>query len=362
MTATTIAGILQIEDSENVLVNTVGQETIYDAIGEYSATLNENLNRIIGLFVEKTTSSHSWKYHMPGNRELQTQGGMARAGEQKFKVSYDVALPIFQFGDALGGTFIDMAYMSVADVDRQVIEITNAGRRTLRKEILKALFNNADLSYDDIKQGRLIVKSLANGDATEYAPLPGYDALATANHFAVTGYATASIGGADGTTNNPIKTHADTMLARFPDEYDAIVFIANNMADYVKGLTNFMEVGDPRIVKGGLADRLTNLPGGVPGKVIGRSDEMWVSVWPDLPPNYSYSIAPSYEKPLQKRIDPPATGLPGDLRLIKQSDLFPLEKSEWMWRFGMGVVNRLNGFVLECGAGGTYTVPTSLER
>jgi hypothetical protein len=163
-------------------------------------------------------------------------------------------------------------------------------------------------------------------------------------------------------TNNPIATHAATLLGRYPDEYDGIVFIASNMQAKVEGLTNFMEVGDPRIIKGGLADRLDNLPARVPGKIIGRESDMWVCVWPDIPSNYSISIAPSYEKPLQRRVDPAATGLPNELTLVKQSDLFPLEKSEWMWRFGMGVVNRLNGFVLECGTGGTYTVPTAFAR
>jgi hypothetical protein len=359
MSATTIAGILGIEDAEGTFVNTVGQEAVYDAINEYAARLNESLNRVVGLFVQETTTKHKWRYYLSGNRELQTGGGMGRPGEQKFKTYYDVALPIFQFGDALGGTLIDMAYMTVADVDRQMVEMRNAARRTLRKEIMKALFNNTNLTFQDIKQGELTVLPLANGDTVEYPPLPGYDALATAQHYAETGYAYTAISN----TNNPIKTHAATMLARFPDEIDGIVFIASNMADYVKALDSFMDADDPRVVKGGLADRLVNLPGAVPGKIIGRSDEMWVSVWPDVPANYSISVAPSYEKPLRKRIDPLETGLPGgDLTLIKTSDLHPLEKSEWMWRFGMGVVNRLNGFILECGVGGSYTVPASLAR
>lgn len=355
---TTIAGILGIEDSDQTLVNQVGQVTVFEAVAEYTRALNESLNRITALFVERTTTNYKWTYHLPGNRELQTQGGMGRPGEQKFKASYDVALPIFQFGDALGGSFIDLAYMSIADVDRQVAEIRLAARKTLRKQILVALFNNTDLTYSDIKYGTLTVKPLANGDSTYFPPLPGTDTLATANHFAETGYAVASISD----TNNPIATHAATLLARFPDEMDGLVFIAQNMTAKVKALTNFMEVGDPRILKGGLADRLTNIPGGVPGKVIGRCDDMWVVEWPDLPSNYSISIAPSAEKPLQRRIDPVGTNLPSELTLIKQSDLFPLEKSEWMWRFGMGVVNRLNGFVLECGTGGSYTVPASLAR
>jgi len=355
----TIAGILDIQDSESVLVNVVGQETTFEAIQEYTRLLNESLNRITALFIERTTTNHKFKYYLPGNRELQTMGGLARPGEQKFKYGYDVALPIDQFGDAIGGDWIDMAYMTIADVDRNVAEIRLAAQRTLRKEVLKALFYNADLSFDDRKFGTLTVKPLANGTSGElYPPLPGFDALATANHYAETGYAASAISD----TNNPIATHAATMLARYPDEVDGMVFIASNMAAKTKALTNFMEVGDPRIVKGGLADRLAEIPGGVPGKVIGRSDEMWVVEWAHLPSNYSISIAPSAEKPLQRRVDPAETGLPNDLTLVKQSDLHPLEKSEWVWRFGLGVTNRLNGFVLECGVGGTYTVPTGYSR
>ncbi|HQP27415.1 MAG TPA: hypothetical protein PLL58_06255, partial [Candidatus Syntrophosphaera sp.] len=91
-------------------------------------------------------------------------------------------------------------------------------------------------------------------------------------------------------------------------------------------------------------------------------EEMWVAVWPDIPPTYSVSIAPSAEKPLQKRIDPAGTNLPSELTLVKQSDLYPLEKSDWMWRFGMGVVNRLNGVVVKCAASGAYSVPTKYAR
>jgi hypothetical protein len=355
---TTIAGILDIDDADSVLVNEVGQETVFQAINEYSARLNESLNRITGLFVETTTTKHQWTYRLPGNRELQTQGGMARAAEQKFKAEYMVALPIFQFGDALGGSFVEMAYTSIADVDRQVVEIGNAARRTLRKEILKALFNNTAYNYDDIVNGTLSIKTLANQDGTYYPPLPGADDLAEAQHYGEAGYAVSGISD----SNDPIKWHADKLVARYPDEVDGLVFISTDMVAKVSGLALFEEVNDPRIVPGGLSDRLVGIPDGVPGKVIGRMHGVWVVKWADLPATYSLSLAPSYEKPLQKRIDPPSTGLPSDLRLIKQSDLFPLEKSEWMWRFGMGVVNRLNGFILEVANGGTYSVPASLAR
>lgn len=355
---TTIAGILDIDDSENMYVNEVGQVNVFDAINEYTALLNKNLNLITGLFIEKTTTNVQWTYHLPGNRELQKQGGMARAGEQKFKAKYGVALPIFQYGDALGGDWINMAYMTIADVDRQITEIKLGARRLLRKEVLVTMFNNADLLFDDLKWDALTIRGLANGDTTYYTPLPGFDDLATANHYGVTGYAVSAIDD----DHDPIKWHADKLHARFPDEVDGLVFISSNMTPYVKDLTAFLEVGDPRIAKGGLADRLLNLPGGMPGRVIGRAHEVWVVEWPDVPSNYSTSIAPSYEKPIQKRIDIPESNLPSELTLKNVSDKFPLEKSDWVWRFGLGIVNRLNGFCLECSTELAYSVPDSLVR
>lgn len=354
-----IAGILGLEDSSVILVNVVGQQLVYDAIQEYTKQLTDSLNLITGLFVEKTTTDHQFKYYMHGTRELQRQGGMGRPGEQKHnRPSYDVALPIFQFGDALGGDFVSMAYMTIADVDAQMVEITNAARTTLRKEILSALFNNTSLPFTDPIKGALTIRTLANQDGTLYPPVPGYEDLAESQNYAETGYLVAAISDA----NDPIKTVAANLLARYPDEVDGLVFCATDVAAKVETLTDFFKIEDPRIQKGGLADRLVNLPGVVPGKIIGRIDGMWVAHWPEIPSTFTLGIAPSAEKPLQKRVDLAGTGLPANLTLMKQSDLHPLEKSEWMWRFGLGCVNRLNGYCLEVAAGGSYTVPTKYAR
>jgi hypothetical protein len=355
-----IAGILGLEDSSATLVNVVGQQLVYDAVQEFTQRLAAELNLVTGLFVEKQTTDHQFRYYMHGTRELQRQGGMGRPGEQKHKRPYyDVALPIFQWGDALGGDFISMAYMTIADVDAQMVEITNAARSTLRKEILSALFNNTSLAFTDPIKGALTVQPLANQDGTMYAPVPGSEDLAEIQNYAESGYLVSAISD----TNDPIKAIADKLLARYPEEVDGLVFCATDVAAKVQAvLTDFYKIDDPRIDKGGLADRLTGIPGTVPGKIIGRVDNMWVSHWAELPTTYCFGICPSAEKPLQQRVDLPGTGLPATLTLMKQSDLYPLEKSEWMWRFGMGCVNRLNGYALEVAAGGSYTVPTKYAR
>ena len=357
--ALTIAGILGIENSETTFVNTVGQVAVYDAVTEYASRLSEDLLRISNLFVQGVTENHKWRYYLPGDGELLTQGGMARAAERKIGGSYDVALPIFQWGDALGNSFIDVAYMSIADIDRQVAAIRDRARRTMRRQILSALLDNVTYTFDDKKQGTLTIKPLANNDTDLYPPVVGSDVSATANHYAETGYAVAAISDA----NNPVKTVSDALYGRYEGQtVDMLAFVAANVAPYVEGLTEFEPITDPRIQKGANADNLINIPASIPGKVLGRINETWVVRWSDLPSNYVVGINPNGEKPLQMRVDPAYTNLPRNLTLIKQSDEFPLEKSEWMWRFGMGVTNRLNGYVLEVANGGGYTVPTGFSH
>lgn len=355
----TVAGILGIEDSERTFVEKIGQVAVYDAIQQYVAQLNEDLARASGLFIARTTEEYKYRYYLPGYRKMQRQGGSGNPAERKVGGSYDVALPILQWGDALGGNWIDVAYMSIADIDRQLVDIATAAQHTLRDEILTALFYNQNWDFDDIRQGTLSIKALANQDSTLYPPNPGSSAAAQANHYAETGYTVSNIND----TNNPIKAISDVLNLRYEGRtVDAIALIARNMEGKVEALTDFEPVPDPRIQPSPLAERLVNLPGSVPGRIIGRSNNMWVSVWSQLPSNYAIGIVPDMEAPLQMRVDPGYTNIPRGLTLVHENDRFPLLKSEWLWRFGLGVCNRLNGYVLEVAAGGSYTVPTGYER
>jgi hypothetical protein len=354
----TIAGILGVEDSDTTFVNTVGQEAIYDAIGQITEQLNADLERISRLFIGKTTESFKFRYFMNGVRKLQRMGGLGNPAERRVGGSYDVALPIFQFGDALGGNWIDMAYMTVGDVDRQMSSIADAAKRTLRDEILIVLFNNTSYTFEDERNGSLTIYPLANNDSTKYPPLPGSSTPAVANHYSESGYTVANITD----TNDPIKTIANKLLARYPYSKDPVVLIGDDMVDKVKLLTDFDGTPDPRKAQSPLADRLVELPDMVPGKIIGRCDNAWVSQWSEMPATYTIGIVPDAEPPIQTRVDPAETGLPRTLTLVKTSDLHPLEKSEWVWRFGLGVTNRLNGVVMEVSAGGGYTIPADYAR
>lgn len=361
MTVQTIPGILGIQDSERTYVEGVGQRQVFEATQQYVAMVNEDLARVTGLFIERTTEDHKFRYYLPADGELQRVSELGRPAERKVTGSWDVALPLEAFGDALGTSRIDLAYMTLADYQRHVEGITLRAQRTLRKEILRTLFDNVNYTFPDKLRGDLAVKALANGDGTLYPPKAGVATAAEATHYVETNYTVAQISD----TNNPIKTASRELRDRFGSNGSMrrrVILIASGMQDYIEALTDFEQVNDVNITRGANANQVNNLPVSIPGEIIGYCNEAYISVWPEMPATYGIAIDLQAEKPLQMRVDPGYTNLPRGLSIVTESDEFPLSKSDWQWRFGLGVVNRLNGFVFEVAAGGGYTVPTGYSH
>jgi len=361
MTTQTIAGILGIEDSERDFVEGIGQRQVFDATEEYTAMVNEDLARAASLFIDGETEDHKFRYYLPADGELQETSELGRPGESKITGEWDVALPLRSFGDAIGTSRIDIAYMTIADWQRHVDGVVLRSQNTLRKEILKALLDNVQYTFKDKLRGSLTIVPLANGDSVLYPPLPGDSTAATANHYLESGYLASAISD----TNNPIKTISDKLRARFSSNGSIrrrLVLSADNMQDKIEALTEFEDVDDSNIQKGANSDRVLNLPAGVPGEVIGYCNKAYVSIWQWLPDNYQIGIDLLAPKPLRFRVDPSYTGLARGLHLVVQDQNFPLTKSDWEWRFGVGVVNRLNGVVMEVANGGSYTVPTGYSH
>lgn len=356
MTTQTIAGILNIDDSERTYVEGVGQRQMFEATQEYTAMVNQDLAEVSNLFIEKVTEDHAFRAYLPGDGELQEGSELGRPGERKVTGSWDVALPIRSYSDALGTSRIDLAYMTIADYQRHVDAIVLRAKNTLRKQIMRALFDNTAWDYTDKLRGTLSIKPLASGDGTLYPPVAGGLTAAEATHYAEAGYVVSAISD----TNNPIKTISNALRSRWGTDPSRVrvVLIGEDSQDKVEALTDFVEIDDPYISKGVNAESVLGIPANVPGQIIGRSNGAFVSVWPWMPSTYMMGIDAGVEKPLQMRVDPSFTNLPQGLTLIAESDAHPLAKSDWEWRFGLGVVNRLNGYVLEVAAGGSYSIPT----
>jgi hypothetical protein len=361
MTVQTIPGILGIQDSERTFVEGVGQRQVFDATQEYVAMVNEDLARVTALFIDRTTEDHKFRYYLPADGEMQRVSDLGRPGERKITGSWDVALPLEAFGDALGTSRIDLAYMTLADYQRHVEGIALRASNTLRKEILRTLFDNVNYNFVDPLRGTLGIKALANTDGTLYPPVAGGTTAADATHYVESAYATASITD----TNNPIKTISRALRARFSANGTArrrVILVASGAQDYLEALTDFEQADDVNLQRGANANSVLNIPGAIPGEIIGYCNEAYVAVWDWMPANYMIGIDLQADKPIQMRVDPGYTNLPRGLTLVTESDVFPLTKSDWQWRFGLGVVNRLNGFIMELGIGGSYSIPSGYSH
>lgn len=354
-------GVLTMADvNDYTLINTVGQGVVYEDLNMYLAQREADLQQALGVFVEMQTELYTENYKLPGGGRLQRRGGQAQSAAVKGAGSWDTGYPLEDFGAQLAWTDRVLGYMSVREFNVHVQTIEEQDRNTVRFELLKALFNDGGGSartFVDPLHGSISVQPLANGDATLYPPVLGSETEATADHYAETGYASASISD----TNNPYKTIVAALTARFgraTGGRNVVTFINPAEETVTRNLSDFVPVEDRFIRSSALADIPQNLPS-VPGEVIGRVSGTWVVVWDWIPANYLLAIHLEAAAPLKMRVDPATTGLVRGLHLAAMDEIYPFNMGHWSHAFGFGVGNRLNGYVLELGTGGTYTIPTA---
>lgn len=350
-----IAGILKISDSTRKL-NSIGEKVLFDAAQTYLAAHSADLAAASAAFVEGTTEDFKVVYKLPGGGRLQRRGSQAPSAAMKTYGSWDVSFPLEDFGAQYGGSDIDLAYMTVGDLQLQMETIRTQDMNTFRFEMLRALFNNTARTFKDPIHGSLTIQPIANGDSVVYPPVIGSEDEATDDHFRVSGYAANSISD----TNNPLDTLRDELEEHSgtPTGYgDIAVFVNPAQKAKLEALGDYDPVNDIHIRAG----QDTNLPVGlptVPGRILGRSNGVWVVEWRWIPSGYMYAQNLAAPGPLKKRRDPADTGLGEGLQLVGKSDLHPLETSHYRHRFGFGVGNRLGGAVMFLDSGSSYTIPT----
>lgn len=353
----TIFGALGINDSERIFNATAGQRAIYDLIQTELARHNADIAAATAVFVEEQTEEFKRRYKLPGGGRMQRRGHQSPPGAIKASGGWDVAFPLEDFADQIAGNDVDLAYMTAADLDRHIRSIQQRDVNTRRFEILRAILNNTQRSFvDQTGRGTLSIEPLANGDSVVYPPVLGSETEATDNHYLESGYAASAISD----SNNPFVTGRDELEEHFgasEGNSNIVAFINNAQRAKTEALTDFDPINDRFTRPGQDTDTLFDLPA-VPGRIIGRTDGVWVAEWRWVPANYIVFIHLDAPKPLIERVDPADTGLGRGLQLVARDLDFPFEASFWRDRFGYGCGNRLNGVVIELGTGGSYTIPT----
>ena len=354
-----IFSALGLSDTDRSFVNTIGQRAVFDAAVQLLQQYNAGLQAAMSAFVERATPDHKLRYYLPGGGRLQRRGGQAQSGANKAYGSWDVALPLEDFGVQLAGDDVTLGYMSLQQFQRHLDTIMVQDTNTVRFEMLRAIFNNTQRTFVDPQWGTLLIEPLANADSVVYPPVEGSETEATDDHYLESNYAASNISD----TNNPIVTLRDEIEEHFgggrQGGSNVVVFINNAQTAKVTALADFNKVGQNFVTLGqDTAVANLNVPQ-VPGKLIGYCNGAWVSEWRWIPSGYMLGLHLDAPKPLLVREDPAETNLGTGLQLVSQDEDTPFVASHYRHRFGMGVGNRLNGAVMELGTGGSYTVPSA---
>jgi len=330
-------------------------------MGQGADRVEAEIAAVEAIFIEKTTSDYKERYKLPGGGYLQRRNSDGRFGAVKAYGKWDVAYPLEDFGAQVAWNDVDMAYMTVKELDNHISTVTIQDINTRRYELLCALLDNGQGTFVDPIHGSLSIEPLANGDTVVYPPVIGSETEATEDHYLESGYAASAISD----VNNPFPTIVNELEHHFGTPQGGsnnIVFINNAQTALVQALTNFYEADQADIAYGVATDRVTGLPAGMPGRVIGKVDGAWVAEWRNFPSGYMFGVNMDAPKPIIKRVDPADTGLAEGLLLVATDEEFPFAGSFFRHRFGLGVGNRLNGVAFELGVGGTYSIPSGFDH
>jgi len=355
-----IFGVLDLDSSDRVFVNVVGQGVVYEAVNELTTRWNLEVSQMMDVFLEEDIELFKERYYLPAGGYMERRGKQATTGAVQTVGSYDVAYPLEDFGAQIAGTDIDLAYMTLQDLNRHLNSVFTRDANTLRFEMLKAMFNNNQDTFVDELHGSLSIEPLANGDSVVYPPVIGASSGATDDHYLEAGYLSSAVSD----DNNPLITLKDEIEEHFGVPQgggNMIVFVAKAERSVIEDLTDYDQIIDHKIQPGADTDIVTGLPSGLPGTLIGRSNTVWVVEWRHLPATYMIAIDPDQASPLKLRHDPADTGLARGLSLVATNDKYPMEQSHWRRRFGLGIGNRLNGAIMEVASGGTYTIPAAYQ-
>lgn len=352
----TIYGILGIQDT-NRTVESVGQPVVYDALGDLLEMHTESVNAARATFVGPDTTAPEEIFELPGGGMMQEADRLTRPAAVKRGGRYTIGFPLRDARDQIAADDITLAYMTLRDLQTHIENVFLRHLNWTRFNILKAMLNNVNQTFEDetFSQRLVTVRRLANTDGTIYPPIitGANPDGADDNHYLVSGYTSANISN----VNNPFITTKNEVKEHF-GEGTIVNFINSAQQSVVMALTDFTEYIDPLVRPGPDVAVITGRAPNVPGVIIGRVNQSWVSVWDFVPADYMITVDLDTPRILRRRLDSVALPGRGVLALVARQQEFPLQESFWRCREGYGVQNRLGAAIMQFKASGTYDIPT----
>jgi len=354
-----LTGAITNADGERAFVSTVGQQLVFDLISDYLARWNAEVASMISVFVEKETEQFKMRYLLPGGGKLQRMDSQAPAGAVKRHGYFDVAFPLYHYGAVLAGNRVDMAYMTLGELQAHVDTITVQDLNMMRYRILVSIFEDTNFTFADDYHGNLTVTRLANTDGTLFPPVLGSETEADDDHYIDAGYAVNAIADA----NDPSATLRDEIAEHFggvgSTGRNFVYFHANDQTAYLQAITGYVALTDRFIQAASTTAEASRWPK-VPGTIHGRLNGVWLSEWDGwIPDKYGICILLEVPPPLLMRVDPADTGLPRGLTLVATDKQNPMQESSFEHRYGFGCGNRLSAACIYInGANGGYSPPS----
>lgn len=354
--ANALYGYLQQKDLLAVQVTNSNVPIFNEAIDQFIASSNEELNAMIALFADKTTN-YKENYRAMAISRSQPVDENGKALPIKGGGSADVAFPIHGSGQAWGANYVTRAKLTGADVALTAASIVDGDNRWVRDHIFAALMYGTSAgsgwAFSDPNWGSLSIKGLANGDSQTYNKSGGSNAADT--HIL---FQNAVISDSD----NPFPAAVADLTEHPENGGENIVFIPTNLKASVSGLTEFVDLVDGNITSGIGSDSIkSNLGVAHPGKVIGylKYSHAWVVEWQNHPASYFTVISTEGARPLAMREDPEAS-LQGFVRVTDGTDPsnYPFYESQYLRRTGFGARNRVGAVVYKIGDS-SYAVPAN---
>jgi hypothetical protein len=345
-------GFMQLRDSLPLTVEQIGVERVNDAILQTLNAYNEQLNALMGIFVQPVPDRQR-RYTTTGSARLQPMDESGRALPIKPALGYyDVAFPLYMAGGAWGATFLERKKMTVEDANNTINVLISADHVWMRDHVLSALFAATSWTFDDLTYGALTVQPLANGDATVYGYWSGSTFGATDNHFMAQAAAISDAA-------NPF-TAMYTELKEHPDNLgEVIAFIPSNLRTAVMALTGFVDYDfDGNVTVDPTLTRIVGRPNmaNMPGTLLGydTTSRVWIVEWTVLPDNYIVAVTGNGPRALGMRQDPDPS-LQGFFQAATRED-YPFWEAQYVRMAGFGGWNRTAAVICRIG-NASYAAP-----
>lgn len=327
-----------------------GQSIVRDAIQK---TLDYN-NRRNELYRSRLSSDVSFAkewFEMPSGGTLQDIDEHDNPLPRVQQAAYDVAFPIRGGGDATETDRISRALMTVGEANRAVQQATLADKRWHINYMLSAIFGNTGYPFLDRGRrmfrgaGRLDIKPLANGDATEYITNEGAG-IGTDNHY-------LAREGQISSSNNPLPEIYEDLVEHSETPGEVEVYVAKDLVAPIELLPSFHAPRDPRITYGSGESTVAESDKGIGDRYVGLADDCHIIRMNALPAGFMLALVRG-ARPLGYR-QYPAASVQGLFQETHSPDGNHME-TRFLRYGGYGVRNRTAALVMQMGSA-SYTPP-----